>query len=275
MPNDNSRIDHKDPNVQVCIAALKIGMETQSGDIDWSRAATNIHAVNGINTDEGTYKLLYGVLEATACLSVSEDRLQVVAVALHIGERWGGKPMLTIAENCDLRPGLGDHIEWLWGRLRAMSKIRNEGSLFRIKTEIIESVYRYSVSKNLRRYNKWIPRLELFAGALRVTGSGDDTFWNHVESLKLTHQELRKILVSVKSPAAETGWNELVTRVREMKDDPKKVAKECEKWVSTLSWMKALPIIDNVDETPDKDLKSILSLTIPLIQLHFLLLIRV
>lgn len=277
MSNHISRINHQDPNVLVSIAAQKIGMKTLLDDSDWARAATNIDAVNGISTNPETYKLLYGVLEATACLSVSEDRLQVVAVALHIGQRWGGTPMLTIAENNDLRPGLAEHITQLWSTLRDMSKIGDETdpTFQTLKNSVIRSVYGYSISKNLRRYNKWMPRVRLFARLLQATDLGSTEFDHHVQSLESTHRDLCNILAHVKSPAAETSWIDLVERVEKM-DVPQAVAVECKKWLETLNWMSALPSIEDdvegelVDNEKWADgLKSIESLRTLPIRLSF------
>lgn len=221
-------INHQDPNVIVSITAEKIGMKTLQVEGEWARANKNVDAKNGINTNPETYKLLYDVLEATACLSVSQAKLQVVAVALHVGKRWGGSPMLTIAENCNLRPGLKDHITLLWARLREMSRIddKNDDLVRILRTKVTKSVYQYSVLKNLKRYKAWLPRLWWIADVLdKFGGIGD--LKKLFGELEATYKELVIIETHVKSLLdQEKAWNDLTKRLADPNDNP--TVEQCE-----------------------------------------------
>lgn len=180
---------HRNVNQLVSIAAYKIGTKTISNYEN--RGFTPTPGFKPENGIDGDNKILNGILEATASLAVADARKQVVAVALHVG-----KTTLTIAENCQVAAGLAEHIGELWGMLR---EIAPGSPTKHQKLEFFKSAYCYSVSKNLKRYDSWVPRLSLFLSAL-PTASGIpelDQFITKleefVEVLKDTHDFLQKM----------------------------------------------------------------------------------
>lgn len=164
-------------NSMVSLTAMKIGQLTHTRSGPWARAATNIEV-----------NILNNILEATASLAVSKPKLQVVAVALDIGDGVS-PPRLTFAENGDLEPGLAEYMEYLWG---VLSKQPQE-----VKKEIIQLTYCYSVSKNLKCYNNWMDRLKLVLSALTAMPGGIDRFQRLVEALKWTHNFLKDIQTAI------------------------------------------------------------------------------
>lgn len=250
-------IDHTDPNVRVGITTGKIGTETFLDDYnlaDWVRAAPNIQLVNGIGNGKET-NILCGVLEAIACLCVSEDRLQVVAVGLHLTGPDGG-PVITIAENRAVKPGMLDHITELFVLLGKMAYDGTKPAVIEpYRSDFIKSVYCYSIVKNLRRYNKWIPRLELFVTALELMSHNVQKLRAIVESFKLTHQALQIIK---EQNTGYSDWGSLIQRMDKMMKDSEEVVKDCIKWAKEIPqkyWVKAIQTLKPVAiGTESKDL---------------------
>lgn len=242
-------IDHTDPNVRVGITTAKIGTKTFPDDskfVDWTRSAPNIQLVNGIENGKEPNLILCGVLEAIACLCVSEDRKQVVAVGLHlIGP--DGCPVITIAENRAVKEGMLDHITKLFVLLGKMAYDGTTPAVIEpYRTDLIKSVYCYSIVKNLRRYNKWIPRLELFVKALELMNHKCGKLRGIVNSFKLTHEALQLIQ---EPNASYSDWGDLIQRMDKMMKDTEEVMKDCIQWAKDIPpkyWVKAIQTLNPV-----------------------------
>lgn len=211
MP-DLAPINHRDPNVLVWVAAKKIGGQTLSNDPAWARHISNT-ATNAIGDSEHVRDTLNYVLEATASLAISNPKLQVVAVALNVGNAWtGAHPRLTMAENGLLKAGLAAHMTDVWRILQQIShqeaviddlhrRDPDDNTIPGLKTanraagnELARLVYLYSAQKNLGRYNKWIPRLVLFSLILdELDGHHEPLthFRDDLNSFHLMHTWLR------------------------------------------------------------------------------------
>lgn len=206
-------INHRDPNVLVWVAAQKIGLETLHNDPAWGRDIPN-NATNGIGQNEVVREMLNRVLDAIASLAVSKPKLQVVAVALNIGNRWSGEnPKLTMAENKELLPGLAEHITGVWDLLRQMTL--QDADIEVLSARLTKLVYIFSVEKNLKRYNKWMPRLDLFGSVLSdAKVEGQDAFQKDLASLRVMHTFLQELAVDRAAhatlPAACKGINDII-----------------------------------------------------------------
>lgn len=250
-----------DVNLMASVAAMKIGTKTLPGVDEWSRVAENIAANNGIGGDRAACNLLYDVLEAIASLAVSEPKLQVVAVALHMGPRWGGRATLTLAENGDLRQGVRTHIKDLWHLLyRRTHKFESAPDLTRT---FIQLAYCYSLSKNLKHYEKWMPRLEVFEWALTATGDDVVKFRNIVGALRFVHVflqeiEIRKrasgktfykeLLSWLMSESKNDNWDGLTEKMDTIRKEWDAVSGRFEEWSSNLDWPKGLEKLKNERE---------------------------
>lgn len=256
-----------DVNLMVSVAAMKIGTKTLPGVDEWSRVATNIDTTNSIGGDPEACILLHGVLEATASLAVSEPKLQVVAVALHMGPRWGGRATLTLAENGNLKEGVLTHITDLWGILyRRKHGLQSKEDLTR---KFIRRAYCYSVSKNLKRYDKWIPRLEVFAWALTTRDDNVKRFQKIVRALRFVHVFLREIetrkhasgetlytelLPWLMSESKNDNWGGLIKKMDTIRAEWDAVSGRFEEWASNLDWPKGLgELKDERERAPVQD----------------------
>ncbi|KAL0632998.1 hypothetical protein Q9L58_008104 [Maublancomyces gigas] len=285
IKNTDRDVIHRNVNLLVPIAAHKIGTQTIS---DYkSRGFTPIlgfEPKNGIDIDDDHRKLileapnenndqdkrildatdnnhqqLNRILEATASLAVADARLQVVAVALHIDNT-----SLTIAENRDVSPGLAKHIEDLWGQLFNLErKNPTEGE----KLDFLKSAYCYSVSKNLKRYNKWVPRLSLFLSAVSAITATEpfiEEFRRIVESLKAMHGFLREMETKknlekeqwktvdsfeVRNHLIEhmskANWEHQMQEMDRVKKEFPLMLGDFEKYYSTLDWDRALKQLED------------------------------
>lgn len=247
-----------DINLMVSVTAIRIGTETLPGEGVWARTAANIAANNGLGGDSAACDLLYGVLEATASLAVSEAKLQVIAVALHMGPRWGGEATLTFADNCDVADGVSYNMKVLWRTLYSLAH-GPPTSLVNLKTSFIQGAYCYSVSKNLKRYDKWMPRLQVFAGALTVGGNTVDRFRAIVNSLVETHELLKTIeerrrVDDIKPfmsrrirqiiQSAKDNWAGLILSMDGIRNEWGVVAETFQNWAINLQWETGLQEIN-------------------------------
>lgn len=150
------------PNLLVAIAASAF----LTHDMRCDDSSKRDNKVDIIEEMAGTAKddfdrMLF--LDAIASLSVSAASGQVVAVALKQNST-NGKAILAIAKNGPLDARLIPHIERL---LQLLYKIADENERLSDRTtaspiiaayrmEFIQAVYRYSVEKNLQRYEwRW------------------------------------------------------------------------------------------------------------------------
>lgn len=209
------------PNLLVAVAVSAF----LTRDIRCDNSSKRDNKVDIIEEMAGTAKddfdrMLF--LDAIASLSVSAASAQVVAVALKQNST-NGKAILAVAENGPLDARLIPHIERL---LQLLYKIANENErlpdsttaspiLAAYRMEFIKAVYRYSVLKNLHRYERrWdklvpyvnkhvIQRINIHATLPRVA------FINALAALKIARDIHLEILYN-DVEVSDKEWADLI-----------------------------------------------------------------
>ncbi|KAG0137756.1 hypothetical protein HOY82DRAFT_647110 [Tuber indicum] len=157
----------------------------------------------GIVDNRKTGVRIFPILDAFAHISLSQERAQVVAVALQLDSR-RQEIRLTIAENQGVTGCLVSHLENLWKRLQALSIVCAEHRITKsdvgqvepshqtalplpeespdmppivglsLKMEIFRDIYQYSLGKQMSRITKWWERLTQFLELLDELRLGAD-----------------------------------------------------------------------------------------------------
>lgn len=87
------------------------------------------------------------------------------------------------------------------------------------RTNLMKSVYSYSIAKNLRRFNKWMPRLKLFTTALEDLGIDCQEFRSVVDSLDLMMEDSKKVLDDCVKWAGELDSKDWEKPIKEIRID--------------------------------------------------------
>lgn len=245
-------MDTDDPNLMVTIAATRIGKLTYPDDEGWGRTGPAVTLINGVDDDQ-TDKSICTVLEAIACLSVSTDRMQVVAVALQLNDD-EMEATITIAENTTVSARLLTHITELLAGLHDAAgiyetlRIRDRethllqstfpAEITAIRIKLLQAVYRYSILKNMRRYSKWIPRLKFFLGLLNKAKHKIDNSEAILATLESTYADLKKLLGDKKVEPVEltpTEWDKLISAMDAIIPQTNAFCGKCETYADAAS----------------------------------------
>ena len=131
----------------------------------------------------------FPILDALAYISVSQEQFQVVAIGLQLNSR-AEQIRLTVVENTNTTDGLVSHLKNIWGNLQALSNEYAEQRTKRLKEcqskspdlsprldmslkiKIFGDIYQYSLSKQMKRIDKWLEPIGLFVQELLTHHSG-------------------------------------------------------------------------------------------------------
>ncbi|KAG0640488.1 hypothetical protein HOY80DRAFT_1041764 [Tuber brumale] len=149
----------------------------------------------------------FPILDALAHISVSQEKSQVVAIALQLDPQ-NNRIRLIVAENEDTSGDLVSYLNNLWGKLQNLSgeyerqrteklvplvksppippKVANS-----LKVEIFRDIYQYSLKKQRKRIEKWWARLGGFIGELLQC--------HVVDRLETLEQKLYEAVVSLEA----------------------------------------------------------------------------
>lgn len=235
----DTAIDHQDPNVLVWIAAQKIGLKTVSDDRVWDREIPN-DASNGIGKNKVVCKILKRLrrrlqTQLTGRRCRPEHRQSL--------ERRKSKVDDSREQGTRMRTG-----NEVWDILRQMTL---PGADIKVRrTELRKSVYVYSVENNLRRYNKWMPRLELFGIVLSEAGvDGRDAVREDLRSFQAMHKFL---LEHAANPTAHTTLPAVWDGLNDIRSVP---SVKVDQWKALLKqttpedWLRLIGKIKGLDWT--------------------------
>ncbi|PUU72638.1 hypothetical protein B9Z19DRAFT_1137106 [Tuber borchii] len=181
----------------------------------------------GITDDQQTIIRTFPILDSIAGICVSREASQVVAVALQVDSDQQ-KINLTIAENENVNPKLVAHLESVWAKLQALSRLyavgREEESnkeakespakpkdtTLPLRIQIFREIYKFSLEKQMKRVDKWWRRLLDFM--IKLTARREDVIQGMEEDLSQVVVGLHLVLQLVRrlhrNPAAELTEDE-------------------------------------------------------------------
>lgn len=257
-----------DPYVLVALGTGSIRHLLRSGAENRHPARSpTFSPLHGITTDTETNIRTFPVLDALASLAVADASGQVVAVGLQVSFT-NPQIVLNVAENGPVKSEALEHLANLWQLLVLISNrydslrraepatsystpatdsspslspsipVNDDIEPWRI--EMIQSAYRYSILKTLKRYDRWWSKLArfvtLFEGREVSNGSGlKQRFIDAVYGISESHPTPEKIRSNSHIPANE--WKELIYAMDTTIPDVLAILgdqNQCEEWAKEL-----------------------------------------
>lgn len=181
----------QDPHVLVAMGSVAIGRKARHGARQDYSAESSCTPANGIIDDRKTSPRTFPILDAIASICVSEGRSQAVAVALQMNPR-DRELRLTIAENTTVEEQTVQYLRRVWELLRTLShqyaEYRHDWAdsqkwdnyredspdtpvtqaITSTKIDILALIYPFTLRKNIKRIEKWWPKLFAFTKRFRA-----------------------------------------------------------------------------------------------------------
>lgn len=233
-PTQEDQIENA--NTMICIASARIG-KTEKDD------TVRINHKLIQDKDLSTSRFVF-FLDAIASLSVSDEKSQVVAVALQIDP---GVAVLTLAENVEVQPKIINYVKGLWTRLKQLSVLSpTQPDLIKTKKrEICKEAYVYSSEKLKLRFTNsivWKDYEELFLAAVdakKLSGTADQ--WERGLGIISTLASVSDMMPKIATTKDEE-WDALIVAMEDWIADVDAIPRELtDAWAVTLKLRTVAP----------------------------------